>query len=211
MSAIRGSGFALGAWYSFGAPFGITFGVLSTAGQAVAYRIGIRPTIDYKPATRPRITRWQLLTAANRTVGYATGTCDCRRAESWTRPWRAHGSRRLLHALHRMDGRSCARETHGGLWRGPDSVRLHSSIRAVLVDAARCEGSVDGLAFFLFAVGSQSQYAQRELLDPAPFRSSDGRVTGWKITIPGNRRLAGRSTQDYITKEINKLARPSTT
>jgi hypothetical protein len=41
-----------------------------------------------------------------------------------------------------MDGRSCARETHGGLWRGPDSVRLHSSIRAVLVDAARCEGTV---------------------------------------------------------------------
>jgi hypothetical protein len=40
------------------------------AGQAVAYRIGIRPTIDYKPATRPRITRWQLLAAANRTVGY---------------------------------------------------------------------------------------------------------------------------------------------
>ena len=57
MSAIRGCGFALGASYSFGAPFGITFGVLSMAGQAIAYRIGIRPTIDYKPATRPRVTR----------------------------------------------------------------------------------------------------------------------------------------------------------
>jgi hypothetical protein len=44
--------------------------VLSTAGQAFAYRIGIRPTIDYKPATRPRMTRLQLLAAANRTVGY---------------------------------------------------------------------------------------------------------------------------------------------
>jgi hypothetical protein len=44
---------------------------LSTAGQAIAYRIGIRPTIDYKPAARPRLTRWQLLAAANRTVGYA--------------------------------------------------------------------------------------------------------------------------------------------
>jgi hypothetical protein len=71
MSAIRGCGFALGASYSFGAPFGITFGVLSTAGQAIAYRIGIRPDVDYQPATRPRLTRFQLLAAANRTVGYA--------------------------------------------------------------------------------------------------------------------------------------------
>jgi len=71
MSAIRGCGFALGAWYSFGAPFGITFGVFSTAGQAFAYRLGIRPTVDYKPATRPRMTRLQFFGAVNRTVGYA--------------------------------------------------------------------------------------------------------------------------------------------
>jgi len=71
MSAIRGSGFALGASYSFGVPFGVTFGVLSTAGQVIAYRIGIRPTMDYKPANRPRLTRLQLLAAANRAVGYA--------------------------------------------------------------------------------------------------------------------------------------------
>jgi hypothetical protein len=37
----------------------------------VAYQLGIRPTMDYKPATRPRITRLQLFAAANRTVGYA--------------------------------------------------------------------------------------------------------------------------------------------
>jgi hypothetical protein len=71
MSAIRGCGFALGAAYSFGAAFGVTFGVLSTAGQAIAYRMGIRPTADYRPATRPRLTRFQLLAAANRAVGYA--------------------------------------------------------------------------------------------------------------------------------------------
>jgi hypothetical protein len=71
MSAIRGFGFALGASYSFSVPFGITFGVLSTAGQAVAYRFGMRPTADYKPSTRPRLTRLQLFGAANRTVGYA--------------------------------------------------------------------------------------------------------------------------------------------
>ena len=71
MSATRGCGFALGAFYSFGAAFGVTFGVLSTAGQAIAYQIGLRPTIDYKPATRPRLTRLLLLAAANRAVGYA--------------------------------------------------------------------------------------------------------------------------------------------
>ena len=69
-SAIRGCGFALGASYVFGAGFGVTFGVLSALGQVIAYRMGIRPTIGYKPSMRPRITRFQLLAAANRTVGY---------------------------------------------------------------------------------------------------------------------------------------------
>ncbi len=71
MSAIRGAGFAIGATYLFGALFGILFGVISTAGQALAYSMGISPTRGYKPASRPRITRFQLLAAANRTVGYA--------------------------------------------------------------------------------------------------------------------------------------------
>ncbi len=71
MSAIRGCGFALGAAYSFGAAFGITFGMMSTAGQAIAYRFGMRPTVDYKPATRPRMTRFLLLGVLIRTVGYA--------------------------------------------------------------------------------------------------------------------------------------------
>lgn len=70
MSAIRGFGYALGASILFGPAFGVTFGALSTAGQVIAYRAGIRPTIDYAPATRPRITRHQLLAAVNRTVGY---------------------------------------------------------------------------------------------------------------------------------------------
>jgi hypothetical protein len=70
MSAIRGCGFALGASYSFGAPFGITFGLLSTIGQVIAYRFGIRPTADYRPATRARLTRFQVLAALNRAAGY---------------------------------------------------------------------------------------------------------------------------------------------
>jgi hypothetical protein len=71
MSGIRGCGFAVGASYLFGVPFGITFGMLSTVGQAIVYRFGIRPTLDYQPARRPRLTRHQFLAAVNRTAGYA--------------------------------------------------------------------------------------------------------------------------------------------
>ena len=71
MSAVRGCGFALGASYSLGPAFGVTFGALSTVGQVVAYQFGIRPTVDYQPDKRPRITARQALSAANRTVGYA--------------------------------------------------------------------------------------------------------------------------------------------
>jgi hypothetical protein len=70
MSAIRSVSFAVGAAYLFGAAFGIMFGVLSTVGQVFAYRVGIRPTMDYQPAARPRLTRHQILGALNRMVGY---------------------------------------------------------------------------------------------------------------------------------------------
>ncbi|HEV3202682.1 MAG TPA: hypothetical protein VGZ73_32535 [Bryobacteraceae bacterium] len=70
MSAIRGASFALGAAHLYGVIFGVTFGTLSTVGQVVAYRAGIRPTIDYQPAMRPRLTKLQFLATVNRTIGY---------------------------------------------------------------------------------------------------------------------------------------------
>ena len=70
MSAIRAAGYGLGVSYLYGARFGIVFGILGTAGQVFAYRIGIRPTIDYQPVARPRLTRNQVLSAINRTFGY---------------------------------------------------------------------------------------------------------------------------------------------
>ena len=71
MSAIRGCGFALGAAYLYGPTFGAAFGALSTVGQVIAYRAGIRPTLNYRPSTRPGLTKLQFLAAVNRTVGYA--------------------------------------------------------------------------------------------------------------------------------------------
>jgi hypothetical protein len=70
MSAIRAVGYGLGVSYLYGARFGIVFGILGTAGQVFAYRIGIRPTIDYRPVARPRLTRNHVLSGINRTIGY---------------------------------------------------------------------------------------------------------------------------------------------
>jgi hypothetical protein len=70
MSAIRGIGFALGAAYLYGGAFGATIGALSTMGQVLGYRVGLRPTIDYQPAARLRLTKFQFLAAVNRTFGY---------------------------------------------------------------------------------------------------------------------------------------------
>src|SRR5580704_1066896 len=50
MSALRAAGFALGGVYLHGVIFGVTFGVLSTVGQVLGYRAGIRPTINYRPS-----------------------------------------------------------------------------------------------------------------------------------------------------------------
>jgi len=71
MSGIRGAGFGLGAAYLYGATFGAMFGALSTVGQVIAYRIGLRPTLNYRPSTRPGLTKLQFLAGLNRAAGYA--------------------------------------------------------------------------------------------------------------------------------------------
>jgi hypothetical protein len=70
-SAVRGLGFAVGAAQLYGWKFGGAFGVLSTVGQVIAYRFGIRPTLDYQASARPRLTKRQALSSLNRTIGYA--------------------------------------------------------------------------------------------------------------------------------------------
>jgi hypothetical protein len=71
MSAIRGGAYGIGTGVLFGPEFGITLAVLSTVGQVIAYRFGIRPTLDFVAGTRPHVTKRQFMAALNRTAGYA--------------------------------------------------------------------------------------------------------------------------------------------
>jgi hypothetical protein len=71
VSAIRGVSYAIGFTFLYGSAFALTFGVLSTVGQVVAYRFGIRPTINYAPRTRPSLSKFQFFAVVNRTLGYA--------------------------------------------------------------------------------------------------------------------------------------------
>src|SRR5437016_4302444 len=63
-SAIRAAAFGAGLYRTLGLPFAITFAVLITAGQVFGYSRGMRPSRDYAPSRRPRVTRRHLWGAA---------------------------------------------------------------------------------------------------------------------------------------------------
>jgi hypothetical protein len=76
-SAIRGLGFAAGLYWLVGFRFGAAFGILIALGQIVAYSRGIRPSMDYGPSHRPRLTRRQFWAAVVRTVGAIATALAC--------------------------------------------------------------------------------------------------------------------------------------
>ena len=76
-SAIRGAAFAAGLYPMVGLRFAIVFAALITLGQILAYLRGMRPSIDYSAARRPRITRPQFWGTVIRTFGYIATALLC--------------------------------------------------------------------------------------------------------------------------------------
>lgn len=76
-SAIRGVGFGVGLYRVVGFQFAFAFAVLITIGQIVAYSRGMRPSIDYVAARRPRLTRSRFWGTVIRTVGYIASALIC--------------------------------------------------------------------------------------------------------------------------------------
>jgi hypothetical protein len=76
-AAIRGFAFGAGLYRILGFGFAITFTILITAGQILAYSRGMRPSLDYSASRRPRLTRPQFWGTVVRTVGYIATALIC--------------------------------------------------------------------------------------------------------------------------------------
>ena len=76
-SAIRGAGFGVGVYRMAGLRFALAFALMSTLGQVIAYLRGIRPSIDYESARRPRFTLRQFWATLVRTIGYIVLSLLC--------------------------------------------------------------------------------------------------------------------------------------
>jgi hypothetical protein len=87
-SAIRGAAFGAGLYRMVGLPFAIAFALLITAGQVIAYSLGMRPGTDYAASRQARMTRRQLWAAIARTIGYIATALICSAwVEHVDHPW----------------------------------------------------------------------------------------------------------------------------
>lgn len=76
-SALRGAAFGAGLYRILGLHFAVAFGSLVTAGQIAAYISGMRPSLDYSPSRRPRMTRRHWIGVVLRTLGYIATALLC--------------------------------------------------------------------------------------------------------------------------------------
>ena len=76
-AAIRGLAFGAGLYRIVGFGFAISFSILITAGQIIAYAQGMRPALDYSASRRPRFSRRLLLGTVIRSVGYLGSALVC--------------------------------------------------------------------------------------------------------------------------------------
>jgi hypothetical protein len=76
-AAIRSFAFAAGIYKKLGTEFAISFALIATAGQVIAYSRGMRPGADYSMNRRPRFTRRQFWGTVVRTFGYLGTALFC--------------------------------------------------------------------------------------------------------------------------------------
>jgi hypothetical protein len=76
-SAIRGLAFGAGLYRTLGLRFALAFATLLTIGQVIAYCRGGRPSADYGPNLRPRLTRRHVRGTVVRTIGYIATALVC--------------------------------------------------------------------------------------------------------------------------------------
>jgi len=76
-AAIRGLAFGAGLYRIVGFGFAISFSILITIGQIIAYAQGMRPAVDYSASRRPRFSRRLLLGTLIRGVGYLGSALVC--------------------------------------------------------------------------------------------------------------------------------------
>jgi len=76
-SAIRGLAFGAGLYRIVGFRFAVAFATLITIGQIFSYSRGVRPSLAYTAALRPRLTPRLFWVTVVRTVGYTVTALVC--------------------------------------------------------------------------------------------------------------------------------------
>jgi hypothetical protein len=76
-SAIRATAFGAALYPQVGFRFAALYAVLLAAGQVIAYRRGVRPSLNYSATRRPRFSRLGLEATVVRTVGYIAAALIC--------------------------------------------------------------------------------------------------------------------------------------
>lgn len=76
-SALRACAFSSALYPQVGLDFAVVYAILLTAGQLVQYSRGVRPSMRFTIAAKPRLTRVLLASTAMRTLGYLAAALVC--------------------------------------------------------------------------------------------------------------------------------------
>ncbi len=87
-SGIRACAFGVALYPQVGLQFALLYGALLTAGQAVAYSRGVRPSLQYAADRKPRFTREHVQATILRSVGNTAAALVCSAiARHLEHPW----------------------------------------------------------------------------------------------------------------------------